>query len=132
MQQVPGKQFETFERVNLKLQESRLPITVIIFVCISSQFANIAGNDPKWAWRAQVFKIADMETGRKLVETSAGLHVSIFVFGYPVEKMTYNCYILNLDGDYSIYRPRQWNHLCMSWSSGGPSKVVLVSVVIPK
>ena len=70
--------------------------------------------------------IIDKETGRKLLDTTAGMHISIFVFGYPVTKTTFSGYILNDDGDYSIYKPRQWNHLCMSWSSGGPTKIVLV------
>ena len=90
------------------------------------QFANLAGNDDQWRWRAQVFIISDLETNRKLLETTAGMYISIFVFGYPVTKTTFSGYILNDDGEYSIYKPRQWNHLCFAWSSGGKSKVVLV------
>ena len=61
-----------------------------------------------------------------LLQTSAGNAISGFIFGYPVTKTTYSGYILNDDGEYSIYKPRQWNNLCFSWSSGGKSKVVLV------
>ena len=99
---------------------------------ILTQHGSLAGNDPKWAWRGQVFKISDIETNRKLLETTAGLHVSIFVFGYPVEKNSHTGYILNFDGDYSFYKPRQWNHLCFAWSSGGPSKVMLVGRIFLK
>ena len=70
--------------------------------------------------------IIDKETGRKLLDTTAGMHISIFVFGYPVTKTTFSGYILNDDGEYSIYKPRQWNHLCMAWSTGGKTKIVLV------
>ena len=86
----------------------------------------MAGNDDKWRWRSIVYKISDWETKRKLLETTAGMYISIFVFGYPVAKNTYSSIILNNNGEYSIYKPRQWNHLCFSWSSGGKSKVVLV------
>ena len=101
-----------------------------LFCFISLQFANLAGNDDQWKWRGQVFGIWDLETGRKLLETTAGMYISIFVFGYPVAKTSFSGYILNDNGDYSIYKPRQWNHLCMSWSSGGPTKIVLVRNVI--
>ena len=77
-----------------------------------------------------VFKIYDQETGKRLFETTAGMYNSNFIFGYPVTKTTFSGYILNNDGDYSIYKPRQWNHLCMSWSSGGPTKIVLVRKII--
>ena len=99
------------------------------FCIISLQFANLAGNDDQWKWRGQVFGIWDLETGRKLLETTAGMYISIFVFGYPVAKTSFSGYILNDNGDYSIYKPRQWNHLCMSWSSGGPTKIVLVRYI---
>ena len=99
------------------------------FCFISLQFANLAGNDDQWKWRGQVFGIWDLETGRKLLETTAGMYISIFVFGYPVAKTSFSGYILNDNGDYSIYKPRQWNHLCMSWSSGGPTKIVLVRYI---
>ena len=90
----------------------------------------MAGNDDQWKWRAQVFKLSDLETGRKLLETTAGMYISIFVFGYPVTKTTFSGYILNDEGEYSIYKPRQWNHLCLAWSSGGPTKIVLVRNLI--
>ena len=93
---------------------------------ISSQFANLGGNDEIWKHRSIVYQIGDGETGRRLIETKAGMHISIFIFGYPVTKTTYSGYILNDEGEYSIYKPRQWNHLCFAWSSGGASKVVLV------
>ena len=100
-----------------------------LFCFISLQFANLAGNDDQGKWRGQVFGIWDLETGRKLLETTAGMYISIFVFGYPVAKTSFSGYILNDNGDYSIYKPRQWNHLCMSWSSGGPTKIVLVRYI---
>ena len=86
----------------------------------------MAGDDAKWSLRSIVYKIDDDKTNRKLLETTAGMYISIFDFGYPIEKNTFTSYILNDDGEYSIYRPRQWNHLCFAWSSGGKSKVVLV------
>ena len=76
--------------------------------------------------------ISDWKTQRKLIDTTAGLHVSFFVFGHPVGRGSYATYILDIDGDYSFYRPRQWNHLCFAWSSGGPSKLVLVGNLIKK
>ena len=97
------------------------------FSCISSQFAYLVGNDPKWRFRNILYTIRDWENPRTLVQTQAGMYTSIFVFGYPVTKTTYSGYILNDNGEYSIYKPRQWNHMCFAWSSGGESKVVLVT-----
>ena len=76
-----------------------------------------------------VYRIYDVKTNRKLLEATAGMYISLFLFGYPVAKNTYSGYILDDNGEYSIYKPRQWNHLCFAWSSRGKSKVVLVSNV---
>ena len=55
--------------------------------------------------------------------------LSTFNIGYPHTRTTFNSYILQLpNGDYSVYRPKQWNHLCFAWSSGGKSKMVLVGM----
>ena len=97
----------------------------VIFVHF--QFANLAGNDDKWRWRSVVYRIYDVKTNRKLLEATAGMYISLFLFGYPVAKNTYSGYILDDNGEYSIYKPRQWNHLCFAWSSKGKSKVVLVN-----
>ena len=64
---------------------------------------------------------------RHLLVTEAGIDLNSFNFGSPHTRTTFNSYILQLpNGDYSIYRPWQWNHLCFAWSEGGKSKMVLV------
>ena len=90
------------------------------------QFAYLAGNDPRWAWRAHIIKIVDAEAGQSLFTTSAGMDSSNLNFGHPQTRTTFTGYIPYLpDGEYSIYSPRQWNHICFAWSSGGKSKFVV-------
>ena len=70
---------------------------------------------------------------RHLLVTEAGIDLNSFNFGYPHTRTTFNSYILQLpNGDYSIYRPWQWNHLCFAWSEGGKSKMVLVQFFLIK
>ena len=96
------------------------------------QFSSLSGKDTDG--RGQVIRIADWAENsedstkqRHFLVTTAGLHISVFNIGYPHERGTFNSYILQLpNGDFSIYKPRQWNHLCYAWSSGGRSKIMLV------
>ena len=89
----------------------------------------MAGNIPGWATRGIIVKIDDpvnFNQGR-LLETTAREHASNLIFGYPpTKKTTFTGYVLHDNGNYSIYRPKQWNHFCFAWSSGGKSKIVLV------
>ena len=54
---------------------------------------------------------------------------SSFSFGAPKTRKTFNSYIFQFpNGEYRyIINPREWNHFCFAWSSGGRSKVVLVN-----
>ena len=77
------------------------------------------------ASRGLLITIGDKE--RVLFETLARMSLNYFGFGHPKTKTTFNSYILQLPGgDYSIYRPKQWNHFCFAWSARGRSQVILV------
>ena len=97
-----------------------------------TQFASLSGKDTDG--RGRLISIADwvdnsedFKTRRSFLITTAGLHISVFNIGYIHERGTFNSYILQLpNGDFSIYKPRQWNHICYAWSSGGRSKILLV------
>ena len=104
---------------------------MMLFLCLLQQFAVLGAAD--WRVRGILMNIADWKNmpadeGRWLLMHEAGMNVNPFNFGYPPTRTTYNSYIPQLpDASYDIYRPWQWNHLCFAWSSGGKSKLVLVS-----
>ena len=65
---------------------------------------------------------------RDLLKMSASSQISVLNFGYPATRTTYNSYLLrDQDGNYEIYNPYVWNHICFSFKKGGYSRVVLVS-----
>ena len=65
---------------------------------------------------------------RELLKMSASSQISVLNFGYPATRTTFNSYLLrDIDGNYEIYSPYVWNHVCFSFTKGGYSRVVLVS-----
>ena len=88
--------------IRFQVHYSSLSMTYCQFlqvIFIHFQFANLAGNDDKWRWRSVVYRIYDVKTNRKLLEATAGMYISLFLFGYPVAKNTYSGYILDDDGE---------------------------------
>jgi hypothetical protein len=60
------------------------------------------------------------------MEASSSL--SVLNYGYPHTRSTFNSYLLREDdGNYEIYTPYTWNHICYSFKTGGESRVVLAS-----
>ena len=57
-------------------------------------------------------------------------HHSGIMFGNPRTWTTFASYILqNPNGKYRyLINPREWNHLCFAWKSGGKTKIVLVNI----
>ena len=57
-------------------------------------------------------------------------HHSGINFGSPRTWTTFASYILqNPNGKYRyLINPREWNHLCFAWKSGGKTKIVLVNI----
>ena len=102
-----------------------------------AQFAQLSNKDTDG--RGQLIRIGDWvensednQARRQYMVTTAGMHIAVFNVGYPHTTTTFNSYILQLpNGDFSIYKPRQWNHLCHAWTSGGRSSIMLVSINIP-
>ena len=66
-------------------------------------------------------------TSRDLLFMTASSQISVVNFGYPATRTTYNSYLLrDREGNYDIYSPYVWNHVCFSFERGGYSRVVLV------
>ena len=57
-------------------------------------------------------------------------HHSGIMFGSPRTWTTFASYILQSpNGKYRyLINPREWNHLCFAWKSGGKTKIVLVNI----
>ena len=64
---------------------------------------------------------------RDLLKMSASSRISVLNFGYPATRTTFNSYLLrDNSGDYEVFRPFVWNHICFTFKKGSYSRIVLV------
>ena len=78
-------------------------------------------------FRTEAVRTYNDDTSRDLIFMTASSQISVVNFGYPATRTTYNSYLLrDGEGNYDVYSPYVWNHVCFSFERGGYSRVVLV------
>ena len=78
-------------------------------------------------FRTEAVRTYNDDTSRDLIFMTASSQISVVNFGYPPTRTTYNSYLLrDGEGNYDVYSPYVWNHVCFSFERGGYSRVVLV------
>ena len=69
----------------------------------------------------------DHVDARQLLTMIASSDISYLNFGYPQTRTTFNSYLLrDNSGDYEVFRPFVWNHICFTFKKGSYSRIVLV------
>ena len=72
---------------------------------------------------------SDDVEARQLLTMIASSDISYLNFGYPQTRTTFNSYLLrDTAGDYEVFRPYVWNHICFSFQKGNYSRIVLVKI----